>query len=157
MGTIPNFVQISKNLTDQLNTLWRNAIRAFVSRIVLDNIVKVDTGMARATLLPLARAVQMFQVASRSIKAKRSRPGYSISAGEALGKQAFDIKYATVKEPILSFIFRIELLHYILQEIGAGKNNSSAWRSLEKGQQAFDAYIKKHANKAINLGMGVTP
>lgn len=148
----PDIIQAKTKLVENLNKLWRGAIKAFVSTIVLNDIVKVDTGMARATLLPLARAVRMFTMVSKSIKPKRQRPGYSIAGGEAYGEDAYDIKFATKDKPILDFIFKVELTQYIIRELGLDYNHDTpAWRSLEKGKIAFDNYIHENYKSAFKL------
>lgn len=148
---------IKKDLFKELEALWDGAIRAFLRAVALEGVVKVDSGMSRASLLPLARVVKMFTEVRSSISTERNprpspRPYYnasgrrdglkSIAHGEELGKKAYKVLYGTPKNPKFVFDFEIVVFQYFLHENGV--RNQQAWKSLEVGRIAFLSYLEEN-------------
>lgn len=148
-----------------LASLWRSAIREYLRAIVLEDVVKVETGMSMASLIPLAKAVRMATEVRSKIAGARTKRGvqgvYSITGeynrfgyktpatGERFGKKAYNIEVGTAKSPNFIFEFEISVYQYLLREHGVnGKDtNSTPWDSLNKGRDAFYAYINKELPK----------
>lgn len=153
---VPNRSKIQNDLHIELAKLWRGAGRAFIRRVALEGIVKVDTGMSRGSLLPLSRAVGLLTAVRASITADRARrggrrvKGKSIAAGVRAGENAFEYEVGTPAAPKFIFEFEIKVLQYLLNERGV--NGNQAWDSLMEGRRAFLEHLDLHASEAIRQG-----
>lgn len=151
--------KVSKTFLLQVERAWRRCIRAFLEDISMQGIIHVDTGMSKASLLPLARAVGMLGAIRSTIQPVvssrkgsytmggkyRSSPDRTMAEGEAAGENAFKIQYGTVEHPQFLFSFEIQVYQYFLHEIGAGGKH--AWNSIERGRNAFMVEWEKEAKK----------
>lgn len=150
----PNVNKFNIALHKRAKRLWTDAARAFVEAVIRPSLIQVDTGMAKATILPLARAVRLLEVARASIKPlRKSRKGFtdlsgqwnptgtkSAATGEQLGEKAFRLNFGSAKRVLLFFEFRIVVFHYLLHEAGLVPG-TGPWNSLEAGRAAFAAHI----------------
>lgn len=156
-------VKIQKKIHNSLIRLWQDAIQEFI-KTVLNNI-GVESGMSGATLKPLAKDVRLKTYVEQSLRgrgAKFSKSRYSStrfpgdsdtkskSHGERLGASAYEINYGTPKVPRLTFTFQIKVLQFYLNELGIGNNNTAAWNSLPKGEQAAIDFINNNFQNYIN-------
>lgn len=149
-----------KVIARKANMLWRHSIQAFVESLANNNRVQVDTGMSKAQILPLARAVRMVGAARATIHPRRaSRRGYSelggswnassersMAHGEELGQDAFIITYGTPQNPIMTFKFRLVVFQYWLHDNGLG--NQAAWGSVKHAQAAMERFFERHKGDA---------
>lgn len=159
--THPNWL---KKTEKGIEKLWKDAISEFVHKIINEDLIHVDSGMSRATILPLSRYVRgLYSVARASIQPKGGKrkkydppPGWnkegdlkSIAHGERLGKDAFTVEIGDRRNPFCSFEFHIEVYQYFLHEHGLGRGHSVAWNSLPKAIGAFEDFIKQNWKKYI--------
>lgn len=126
---------LEKVLDDALVTTVKAAVETTA------NAVPVETGMARASLLPAARAVRA--AINISPKRNRQREGKTVSAGFNKGD------YQVLKgKATRSAIIKSSVLHYVVNETF---NNGAVrvqlprpWRSMLKGEvagrRALDAF-----------------
>ncbi len=151
---------VHKNIT----RLWMDCVREFVlaaaSRIV------VDTGMSMASLAPLAGEVRrktIILAAAQGNGPGREHKGItdgrftdnngmvrSISSGELLGRQAYDIRLGSRDKWELFFEFHIVVWQHYLHESGENFIRSSGWESLQAGIEAFEEHWS--ANSGSILG-----
>lgn len=162
-GLTPRVDYFSQKLHDNLSTVWRGATRAFVEAILMNSIMSVDTGMSKASLLPLSRAVRMVTTARLSISPQvASRKGStdmegrynpnldrSMALGEKVGEKAFHLNYGSRARPVFHFDFSIQVYQYLLHEDSANSTKSQNWQTVERGMKAFDDFIKENAPKAL--------
>lgn len=120
---------------DNLETILDDALVVAVREAVTvaANSVPVETGMARASLLPTARAVKA--VITINPSRNRQREGKTVSAGFNSGDYQV-LKGAATRVAII----RSEVLHYVVNETF---NNGATsvqlprpWQSLIKGAEA---------------------
>lgn len=153
-----NVGKLRKEIFNNMQILWRNAIRAFLEGVL--SKIQVDTGMAKASLRPLAAEVGM----DLSISPKRGpRKGLDtftvyypdrykgIEEGTRLGEKAFHIGWGTANNPQLYFRFNITVFHYWLHETGLASHPSitGAWKSLNAGESAMRRYLDQNAIKIV--------
>jgi hypothetical protein len=123
--------------------------------------IKVQTGMASSSWVPIARAVKHLTIWKASHRPKiASRPGYTDmtgqwnffgrrkgpAAGIAAGEEASKYKEGTRVSPSWSIDFRINVFHYLLHETGAVKG-SGPWRSLNIFSDAVTAFLQDLIDK----------
>ncbi len=161
----PSAAAIKVTLHRELTRLWRGAGQAFIRKVALEGIVRVDTGMSRASLLPLSRAVRLLTAVRASITADRASRGRrrgtvslgpngkprTISAGIRAGENAFTYETGTPSNPRFIFEFEIKVLQYLIRE--EGSDGLKAWNSILKGRRAFLAHIETHATDALLRGL----
>lgn len=162
----PVAAQIQRELHQELVRLWLGASRAFIRKVALEGVVKVDTGMSRASLLPLSRAVGLLTAVRQSITRDRASRGHkgakgvsigpngrprTIAAGIRAGENAFDFDVGTPQSPKFIFEFEIEVLQYLIRE--EGSDGITAWNSIIKGRRAFLTYFNKNASAAVRRGL----
>lgn len=137
-GLKPRVDVFTKKLHNNMIKLWKDATREFIAAAL--PAIHVDTGMSRSSMIPLARMVQMVTEV-RAFNPKRGPwPSRSPELGEKLGqKPTFRLNFGTPARPAFLFEFNINVYQYKLHE--------DEWQSLERGQEAFLAYLK---NNAIN-------
>lgn len=159
-GLKPNVDVFSKRLHSNMTRLWNDATKAFLDELVKNDLVKVDTGMSRASLIPLARAVRMLTVVRASINPKvASKKGAfdmsghydsngvrDIQHGIKLGEKAYKLNYGSERRPVFVFEFNIKVYQYWYNESFSNGTNSANWQSLEKGVAAFHDYIENNAS-----------
>lgn len=148
----------TKTAHRNMTQLWRDATKAFLNCVIQDGLIRVETGMSKASLLPLARAVRMLTTVRASIDPRiASRKGYtgmggtyhpgqerSIEHGIQLGEDAYDLDYGSVNNMQLKFEFRITVFQFLIHENGLF--GFEAMKALDAGRAAFTSYIKD--NKA---------
>ena len=135
---------VSKILLDKANRVWKNAVRAGIQAVIDSDVIEVDTGMAKSTLIPMARAVRMVGILRSSIHpvtgfrkgitelSGQWNPGgiKSGSEGEAAGENAFRYVIATGTNKSWTLSFTIPVWHYAGHDIG-GLPGTGPWNSLD--------------------------
>lgn len=147
-GLKPRVDVFSKKLHANMTRLWNDATKAFITEVLKD--VHIDTGMSRSSIAPLGRAVRMLTEVRAFSPQRVSRKGYtdmegvyhsdvnrSANLGEKLGEKAFRLNYGSPARPVFRFVFNIRVYQYALHE--------PQWQTLERGQEAFIAYLKSNA------------
>lgn len=148
--------KVTKAVHEQLKRLLRDSIKEYIRAVAPH--VRVDTGMSKASLLPLARMLRMHTEIKSTIKPKAaSRKGSftidgvwqpdvprTLAAGEASSafKHGFNILYGSNKRPVFRFEYKITVWQFLINENGMGK--SEAWQALSYGEIAMERYIKEH-------------
>jgi len=146
-ANVKKFTQVMKKNMDKL---WRIAIREFL--IAASTHVHVDTGMSRASFLPLAAKVRASSLIM--IDPKRGpRKGLdtftayhptrykSIAEGRKAGEKSFNIRFGTPTAPYWEFRFDIAVFHWSLHE--------PAWQALDAGGIAFMAALQREKENII--------
>jgi len=145
-----------------MKRLWRNATKAFLETVIEDDLIRVETGMSKASLLPLARAVQMLTTVRASIDPKVARrKGYtsingtydpngqrSIDSGIRLGQDAYKLTFGNKDHPVFNFEFHIVVYQHLLYENGL-VHGYPPQDSLVKGQLAFRQYIEDNKQQYV--------
>ena len=148
----------------ELSNIYRGSVRSFVEKIILRGMQGTDTGMSKASLIPLGRAVRGLVgnirsniTATKNVHRRQplyqsnSFPGMSkyksIKHGIALGEDAYLLSFGDIRNPVFLFKFEIRVLQYYLKENGL--DGSSAWNSLEIGRAAFLRHLEEHIKKMI--------
>lgn len=160
-GLKPRVDVFTQKLHDNMSTLWRGATRAFIEEILKQDLIRVDTGMSKASLIPLGRAVKMVTAIRAGINPIRdARKGvtfvdgthsgaydpnaYKTAAlGEKIGEKAYVLNFGSKNRPVFVFEFRILVYQYLIGENGRG------WNTLKVGQEAFIDYLRTNAPKAV--------
>jgi hypothetical protein len=108
------------NVFKALNDLWRDAVRAYLRAVTENEVIPVDSGMSRASLLPLARLVRLgtevdagISAAGAQYKGEPYTTGFggrksgfkSRAHGEELGKNAYELVFGSKDRPTLIFEF----------------------------------------------------
>jgi len=143
----------TKAMHVRLIALMHECIRSYLRAILQANTMKADTGMSKASLLPLARKVRMFTEFAGTINPKRpSRLGMtdingrwqpkkfrSYQAGLRAGVEGkgFKINVGSPNRPVLNFQFNIQVFQYFLHEFGYRGKTGQTWNTLNIGTQAF--------------------
>jgi hypothetical protein len=150
-----NMPRWTKKMEKGMERLWKDAISVFVRTIIQNDLIHVDTGMSRATLLPLSRYVRgLTTIVRSSIHPKsKGRPKYkppsdwptegdlkSIAHGQRLGEEAYTVQIGTIENPVCEFEFNIRVYQYFLHENGFA--GGPAWNSLPIALEAFETFIK---------------
>ena len=165
-GLKPRVDVFTKKLHDDMTRLWNDATKAFLEEMLKQDTILVDTGMSRASLMPLARKVRMLTVARAQISPRRSpQKGATIlegdrgvwkpnlergpDLGQKLGEKAFTINYGSTKRPVFRFEFRIVVYQHWLHEKFGRSPRSIGKESLEKGEAAFIDYLKTNARSYV--------
>jgi hypothetical protein len=138
--------------------LWNRAIRVFLREIIEQDLIQVDTGMSKASLIPLARAVRMVAELQAGISPVRGpRKGYtditgvyhpkqfkSVPHGIKLGQRAYKVSYGTPRRPVFRFHFEILVYQYLLHELGV-VIGTGPWNTLPIGSEAMMDYVQQNA------------
>lgn len=155
-GRKPDPATFTKAAHERMKKLFRDATKDFLIEVI--NNVEVDTGMSAASLTPLAANVGLKTALLKSIAGKGPKRGHSglvgkwasnnaqwksKALGERLGEKAYEFDYGSAKAPIMRLVFEIVVFQYWLHELGIPAKTSGPWDSLEKGEQAFQAYVRK--------------
>jgi len=128
----------SKTLNETIETQMRQAAREWLRAVIPK--VPVWTGTARGTLAPLGRflrvAVPINPVTTRE------------NMGPDIGASKSSFQFLNDKN-LHSFVWDNDVLHYLINEYNDVSGyihlkHPVPWRSLDAGNQAFDAYINKN-------------
>lgn len=161
----PSLPHFKKKMHANMTKLWREAIKEFVETVALRSagLVHVDTGMSKASIIPLAKVVRIAGLVRASIVPNRYKktPKYyhfesntpsglkTISHGIELGEKVTKVDFGSPRDPVMTLEFSINVLQYFLNEEGVGNNNSVAWRSFEQGHAAFEKHITENMGSII--------
>jgi len=149
---------VLKYVHEELIKLWKASVGAFV--LEATKHVNVDTGMSRASFLPLAANIKLAKLISADLAGKAKFPARTLEGdiipgrpksrtlGRELGESAYDLEFGTPQIPKFKFNFRIVIFQYRLNEYGLG-NNRQHWRSLEKGREAFIDHFNGNFTKYV--------
>lgn len=147
-------IKVTKTMHEGLEKLWKDSAKAFL-RAVLENQAftnHTDTGMSRASLIPLARKIRLATkvMEGASIKHSSRKGAFDIdgnwhpdairdmAAGIAAGEEAFTLTTGTHKRMLFRFRFSIEVFQYLMNEHGMW--NTTAFQTIAAGEEAFWAY-----------------
>lgn len=147
---------INQKLRAKANIIWKNAVRAGIQAVIDSDVIEVETGMAKSTLVPMARAVRMVGILKSSIHpiigfkkgitelSGRWNPGgfRSASEGEAEGEGAFRYVIATGSKKQWLLQFAIPVWHYAGHDIGA-LPGSGPWNSLDVMLDGVINYLQR--------------
>lgn len=136
---------ITKDLIKRANAVWNRAIRAGIVAVIESDVIQVETGMAKSTLIPLARAVRTVGLLKASINPKiGSKKGIttlagtwdpdgerSASAGEAEGEDSFQFETGLQNDLVWFLNFTIPVWHYVAHELGLVEDTTGPWLSLD--------------------------
>jgi hypothetical protein len=159
---------INEYVFRQLQKLWRTSIRSFFREA--SKHILIDSGMSRASLLPLATHAQARTALIAEFGGGGARPGHttarapfsnnnapfrSRALGERLGREALGdgrhvLEFGTPELPQLVFRFEIVVLQHFLHENGLGKGSPQAQHSLQKGMDAFLETFSRNFDEMIN-------
>lgn len=160
-GLKPRVEVFTQKLHANMATLWRGATRAFIEEILKQDLIRVDTGMSKASLIPLGRAVKMVTAIRAGINPIRdSRKGVTYengtpsgqyvsgdfktaALGEKIGEKSYILNFGSPTRPVFVFEFKILVYQYLIGE------NNRGWHTLETGQQAFLQYLRANAVKSV--------
>ena len=149
--------RITKLEHKKLSHLWDESARAFLRAIVLSDIIRVDTGMSKASLLPLARYLRMYTEVRSTISPKGDKKGAfdvdgawhpEATRGTALGEASstrragYNVLYGSPKRMVFVFDFEIRVWQYLIYEQGLGKGK--AWATIDTGRAAFQEYLENN-------------
>lgn len=154
-------IKFTKTLHRNLSRLFDGAVRAFLTEIALDNTIRVETGMSKASLLPLAAEVRMKSIIKATISPTVTKKKglvdldgtyhpdgiKSAAVGEQLGKKAYVLNYGSPGRPVFRFMFSIQVYQYALYEYGY--KNVQAYNTIERGKKAFLSYLRDNLNEAF--------
>ena len=153
-----NVPAIKKAVHNRLSRLWRDATKVFVNTLIesmYDNYAKVDTGMSKASVLPLAAQVRRKSALAATIQGKGPKrfggqnigalykpPGLerSIARGEELGRKAFILSFGDLNNPTFVLDFQIVVLQHQIHE--------AHWDSLNKALEAMKRWIADNKFKS---------
>jgi len=149
--------KITKAEHTRLRHIWDDCARAYLRAILLSDVIRVDTGMSKASLIPLGRALRMTTEVKKGISSTASKKGSftldgvwqpdvprTAARGEAAGarKAGYNLLYGGPKRMVFVFDFEIRVWQYLLYEQGRGKD--SAWDTIGVGRAAFNDYFDAH-------------
>lgn len=156
----------STKLYKNSKTVWRGAIRSYITAIMDPSKVQFlnDTGMSRASLIGIAREVQLVgkvRVWVETGQQHASRKGShdidgnwnpdvpsTAALGERLGNESYKILYGSPQRPVFQFEHTIPVWQYKLYETDAPHGYSS-YNSLEVGFEAFNEYMEQNIGTVI--------
>jgi hypothetical protein len=161
--------QITKKLHNNMIRLWKDAVKQFLRFITYGDLVRVDTGMSKSSLLPLAKAAggdrlkQEIRATILPLIKRKPRRGYtdmegvyhpeqlkSPSHGEQLGRRAFSLTFGSQYRPVMRFRFDIVVYQYFLHEnFWMGGQSTGPWESLNWGLIAFNDYLENNWRRYI--------
>lgn len=150
--------KITKAEHKRLSHVWDECARAYLRAIVLSDVIRVDTGMSAASLLPLARLLRMYTEVKGNIGSGSPKKGSfdifgnwdkngtrSVSEGEASNqlRAGHNLLHGSNKRMVFVFEFEITVWQYLLRD----QNNigeDRAWRTIEIGRAAFQEHFDTH-------------
>lgn len=145
----PNINKFNKVLFTKLAKLWEDAAKAFVERLMLASPIRVDTGMSKGSILPLARQVKLFSTFAASIIPKRKRKDKSLGLGDRIGRNAHKLSFGGPNRIRLVFSFQILIFQWFLHENFALKGGTGPWNALEKGRAAFLLHLERNKGRGF--------
>jgi len=158
--------KVTTELHAALSRLLRDSIKEYLREAVKH--VKVDTGMSRGSLLPLARMLRIYTEIRSTIHPKvESRQGSFDMEGEwhkdiprtldagiesSHFKEEFNILYGTPYRPVFKFEYRISVWQWYINENGFGSDE--AWEAMAQAEEAmknyFDSNWKEYVKDALH-------
>lgn len=156
--------ELSITAYDNLKALWRGAVRSSIIAMVQN--MKVDTGMAMASVLPLAGKVRAQTIIYNYIMQWRAynkttyKRGYTTLEGEYVSSgfksvaqgiregereipgAPYGVDVGTINNPVLRYDFSIKVFQHAFHE---GK-----WDSLKAARDGFNAHMKANFKFYIN-------
>lgn len=149
--------KLFKTVYEQLKTAWRASARAFFKEVAAH--IAIDTGMSRASLLPLAGKVRIASEVRKYLSDStgfkrgwtdiegnyhpegfRSRARGESEARKRLGT-AQEISFGSLQSPSFVFYFEIVIYQWELHE--------NKWRALDAGREAFEKTLPVELAKRI--------
>jgi len=137
-------------VVSEMNLFWDDALKVFIDETVSN--MKLDTGMSRASLLPLAARIG-YEFNINNIRS--SRKGYTTITGEYrsdgirdiqhgidLGRRAYTLKRASISSPSLDFSFKIVVYQHLKYE--------DMQESLERGKEAMVEWMNQNKSELEN-------
>lgn len=152
---------ITKTLHENLKTVWRQAARAFFREVAA--AIAIDTGMSRASLLPLAAKVQYATELQRYLtRGNTAKKGWTdidgvyhpdgfrsktqgVRESESKLGSTQRIEFGTPLAPTMLFEFEIAIYQWAKWE------NEANWNALGKGVEAFQATFNYEFNKRVRV------
>lgn len=149
--------KITKAEHKRLSKIWDDCARAYLRAIILSDVIRVDTGMSKASLLPLARYLRMYTEVSQGVSfSKREKGSFTsegvwqpdvdrtAALGERLGakRAGYNMLYGGPKRMVFQFDFEIKVWQYLIYEQGFGKD--AAWDTIGTGRAAFNEHFDIH-------------
>ena len=167
-GGISSKISRANNISHRaLVLLWKKAVRAYVRAAV--SRMRDDTGMSKASLIPLAREVGLLTEISGSIRRRvSSRRGafdisgkWNRSAIRSVGaglksskrKAGYDLQIGHPKRPVFEFEFEITVWQHLMRERGIGAGGR--WNSIEAGRKAFLQTLNKDFNSFVKKDLNI--
>ena len=138
---------VTVEVHNSLKRLWIGAAKEFVRAMAREGMIKVDTGMSKASLIPLGRVLKI--TGEISISPKRTRKGYtdingnwvpsgtkSVATGIDAGESAFTIEHGSPGNPLFIFEYNLSVFQHDYWD--------PYWGSLEAGKAAFIQHLEDH-------------
>lgn len=134
-----NLEALEKELLKEMFTLLQDAAREFVRKSF--GHIPVDTGMARSTLVPLGRFLNVLV----RVAPKRRVLGKSPELGQL--QSGFEFK---IVKSVFSFEFNSKVFHHFLNDqFNIKRVPSSPWNSILIGSLAFTKFIAENLINAL--------
>ena len=138
--------------------IWMGAISAFTDALINNDWIHVDTGMSKASVLPLAEKLRMGGILRAQINSKHGpRLGYtdlsgnyhpnvwkSIAQGKQYGKQAAYYTVGTKTNPRFYFRFKIMIYQWQFHE---GPDAVVKWNAINQAKEVFMQYITSNKHR----------
>ncbi len=154
LGTPGTKTEVSQRVHEQLKTIWRQAVRAFILETIKH--IPVDTGMSMASLYGVSSfsSIRIGNIMWAELLGKgpnKPRQTYVTLDGTVMSKQykskelgrelgkdskAYDVSFGTPQSPNMEFRFKIVVYQYKLRENGFRED--PAWDSISYGRAAFE-------------------
>lgn len=144
-------------LYNNIKELWVECAQQFL--LATATQIHVDTGMSMASLLPLAKTVNLLLVV---VPERDPRKGLtdisglyrrhrfkSMTEGEKAGKKAFTLTFGSAAQPVMRFRFEILIFQYLMHEFGLVPHTSGPWNSVLAGETAFREHFQKNWNSRV--------
>lgn len=142
----------------KLKGMWADSVQSFLNDIALKDTIPILSGMSKASLIPLARAVRMVTRYRTTLSAARFESfghvikgwtdmsgrwhseGYrSMAHGERAGESCFIIDYGSELNWSFKFEFKINVYQWFLHEMGEVPDQyHGAWNVLPSAIKAFE-------------------
>lgn len=149
-----------------------NALLESIRKVLLEGLVlfieeaakniPVDTGMAKASLLPLARALQRTRTPGAELPEISPKPGKrkryalggfkSIARGESLAgpKLIDEIIKINKASGLINFDYASKVFHFNLNEFfPLNSNDGKPWNSFKKGLRRLRAYLNQNLRRRV--------
>lgn len=135
----------SNALQAAIDNVIKDAAREWLREVILH--VPVYTGMAKASLLPLGRFLNV----AIPINPIATRKYGDVATGELMG--FFDFESDT-QSRVSRFIFKTDVAHYLINEFTDGLGSPplthpTPWHSFAAGKSAFQKYLRANLKKQV--------